>query len=307
MPITDAWPVRPMEPVLREDAFDDADTLFQVKWDGVRLLAYAYPAGVRLYNRRMHERTRQYPELIEALSGLPAGTVLDGEAVAPGPDGKPDFPRVLRRDLLLSAGRIARAVDSVRVDYMVFDILWMEGKELCPLPLAERLEILGALRLDSDTLHRVESVPGDGRALFRVVCAEGLEGVVAKKTDSPYLTGRKSDLWQKVKCFREVTALAGGYLADDAGRVKSLLAGVLQEDGLWYIGTAGSGLTRKQIAALGAILPGIRGECPFLNPPSVAGALWVKPLVKMNLQFLEYTGAGVMRAPSVKGFPEGIV
>lgn len=186
------WPVAPMEPVRRAEPFDDQNTLFQVKWDGVRALAYAYPGGgVRLFNRRLRERTAQYPELCAALSGLPAGTVLDGEIIAPDADGKPDFPRVLRRDLVASPAKIKRAADAVPVRYMAFDLLWLDGQTLCPLPLTERFAALDALTLDSALVHRVESVPQAGRALFAAVQAEGLEGVVAKKN------GQHVRHWQK--------------------------------------------------------------------------------------------------------------
>ncbi len=300
------WPVAPMEPVRRAEPFDDQNTLFQVKWDGVRALAYAYPgSGVRLFNRRLRERTAQYPELVEALSGLPAGTVLDGEIIAPDADGKPDFPRVLRRDLVASPAKIKRAADAVPVRYMAFDLLWLDGQTLCPLPLTERFAALDALTLDSKLVHRVESVPQAGRALFAAVQAEGLEGVVAKKMGSTYAVGKKTDAWQKIKCIRRQKAVVGGYLQEDPARIRSLLIGLPREDGsLDYIGLAGSGLTQAQLRALKELLSGIPGPCPFGRVPAVPGARWVQPVLPVEVKFLEYTAGGVMRAPVITGFPE---
>ncbi|MEI6100297.1 MAG: DNA ligase, partial [Eubacteriales bacterium] len=189
MAIEFEWPVIPMEPVARADAFDSEDTLFQVKWDGVRVLAYAFPGGVRLFNRRLHERTQQYPELVDALEGLPPGTVLDGEIVALAKNGKPNFPRVLRRDLVHSLIKIKQAALAVPVHYMVFDVLWYAGRETMSLPLWERLEIMDGLKLFPGNIMKVDCEPKYGTALFEAVRNEGLEGIVAKKTDSIYIIG----------------------------------------------------------------------------------------------------------------------
>lgn len=298
------WPVRPMEPVTGDAAFDSADTLFQVKWDGVRILAYIYPdTSIRLFNRRLAERTAQYPDITRALEGLCGGTVLDGEAIAPGADGKPDFPRVLQRDLALSPGRIGLAAARIPVSYMVFDVLWLCGEAVWPRPLAERQKLLSRLPFRPGRVHRVESVPGAGKALFDAVLAEGLEGVVAKKSGSPYRIGQKTEEWRKIKCLRHANALIGGYLAEGA-RVRSLLVGVPREEGLWYIGAAASGVTQSQWRALGALFAKSAGVCPFLNPPKTDGARWVEPLMGVRVRFLEYTAGGLMRNPAVIGFSE---
>lgn len=300
------WPIVPMEPVSRLDVPDNPDMLYQVKWDGVRSLAYIYPdRHVRLFNRRLNERTAQYPELVEAASHLPCGTVLDGEIVALGADGKPDFPRVLRRDLVRSALKIKQAMPAVPVCYMVFDVLWINGREVIAAPLSERLKMLQELNFKAGLMYRVESVYETGRALFKAVSTEGLEGIVAKKKNSPYLIGQKTDLWQKIKCFRNLTAVVGGYLQDDPARIRSLLVGIPEKDKLRYIGTAASGLTQKQLRQLKEIFSMIPGPCPFINPPA-AGGNWVQPVIRVQVRFLEYTSGGVMRAPSVLGFPEGI-
>jgi len=301
------WPVRPMEPQLHMSPFDDPNTLFQVKWDGVRVLSYRYPDGrIRLFNRRLNERTLQYPELTEALSDIPKGTVLDGEIVALGPDGKPDFHRVLRRDLLQSSVKTRLLLPRIPVSYMAFDILWLNGKALYPLPLCERLKKLEDLPLGGP-IHLVDSVRGAGKALFEAVHAEGLEGIVAKKSDSSYRIGQKTPLWQKIKNSREITGLIGGYLINDSGAVRSLLVGLPEPDGLFYVGAAASGLTQAQLRALTEILPGLAGGCPFTPPPFVAGAKWVEPTLGVRLRFLEYTSQGAMRAPVILSFPGGFI
>lgn len=295
------WPIKPMETTIAEEAFDNEDTLFQFKWDGVRILTYKYEDGhIRLFNRRLNERTAQYPEIIEALDSLASGTVLDGEVVALGADGKPDFPRVLRRDLVRSPSKIKIAAAHVSVAYMVFDVLWLGGEAVHMRPLTQRLELLTSLPLPSGPVHLVESVPAAGKALFEAVKAEGLEGIVAKKASSAYRIGKKTDDWQKIKCLRSLDTVAGGYIAED-GRFKSLLLGVPLEGGLSFVGAAGSGLTQKQRQMLAELFSKSDGACPFVNPPIIKGAHWVQPRVAVNVRFLEYTQDGVMRAPAITG------
>ena len=294
--------MRPMELVTRSDAYDDADTVFQVKWDGVRCLAYAYEDGIRLYNRKLNGRHAQYPEILSALSTLPAGTVLDGEIIAPGPDGKPLLPRLLRRDLACKANTLLTAAVPVR--YMVFDVLWLRGKPMYELELTKRLDALASLSL-TEPILRVDSVAGRGKALFAAVSEEGMEGIVAKKASSRYLIGQRSSQWEKIKCMRERDGLIGGYIPKPDG-MRCVLVGIEEEGGLIYAGKAASGPTHRQWAALLAKLTKLHGPCPFLNPPTEAQAVWVYPKLPVRVRFMEYTQEGVMRAPVLTGLPEGI-
>ena len=299
----DDWPILPMELMICDTPYDSPDTLFQVKWDGVRCLAYAYSDGVRLYNRRLNVRTSQYPELTECLSMLPPGTVLDGEIVALGPDGKPSFPRVLRRDLARSNAKTSVLKTSVPIHYMVFDILWHGGTATYGLPLIERLERLNNIPLLPPAFH-VDSVPGQGKALFEAVRAEGLEGIVAKKAQSVYRIGERSPDWQKIKCLRELDGFIGGYIPKPDG-MKCILVGVQDENGFLYIGKASSGPTQKEWSRLQARLRTLTAPCPFYNPPvSEKDAVWVAPILPIRIRFMEYTKEGVMRAPAIIGLPE---
>lgn len=300
------WPVLPMEPTAVQDAFDSPDFLFQVKWDGVRCLAYRYPDGaLRLFNRRLNERTRQYPDLMAALAFLPPGTVIDGEIIATGADGKPSFPLVLRRDLVKSAAKAGTLAHTLPASYMAFDLLWLEGVSLLDAPLAKRQERLRTLPLPKG-VQAVDSVEGSGRALFAAVGAEGLEGIVAKRRDSPYLVGKKTMLWQKIKHWREITVWAGGYLSDEAGRIRSLLVGTMEEGGLRYVGSVASGVTQRQWRLLQEHCDRLAGPCPFVNPPLSPGARWVKPLLSLRVRFLEYSPNGSLRNPSVVAFTGGL-
>ena len=298
------WPVKPMEPVSSPTVVDSADTLYQIKWDGVRVLSYKYPDGsIRLFNRRLNERTDQYPEICAALKNIPSSTVLDGEVIALDQNGRPNFPRVLRRDLVRSSRKIRAALTGVPVHYIIFDLLWYSGKAVYSLPLTDRLMRLADMKLNEGLLRIIDSVPGAGSALFDAAKTEGLEGIVAKKADSAYVIGKKTHAWQKIKCMRDVTATVGGYLAEGA-RVRSLLVGVPYEDKLQYIGAAASGVTQMQWKKLAQLFVQSQGPCPFLNPPSLPDAIWVLPLLNVHIRFLEYTSGGMMRAPAITGFSE---
>lgn len=296
------WPVEPMEMTKLDAPYDSADAFFQVKWDGVRCLAYVLPEGVRLFNRKRNPRTAQYPELVAALSALPQGTVLDGEIIAIGPDGKPGFPLVLRRDLARSAQKLRTAQATVPVHYMVFDVLWHGGDCLCGQPLAQRLPVLAQLPL-TQPVSLVETVPERGKALFAAVEAEGLEGIVGKRADSLYLPGKRTALWQKIKCRRQLRATIGGYVPKPDG-LRCVLLGIWEGGELRYIGKAGTGLTMARWSALAKQLRAMPGSCPFAAPPGEPGAVWVNPVLAATVRFMEYTQDGVMRAPVLVSLEE---
>lgn len=181
----------PMEPLPRCEPFDDTAYLFQVKWDGVRILAHVGGGQVYLHNRKLNERTRHYPEL-GLLADLVCGeAVLDGEVVALK-DSRPNFPLLLERDLVVP-GSAAALVGAARVQisYMVFDIVYRDGKNLMGLPLWERQLILSETVPKDGTVHLVESFEV-GTALFESVSERGLEGIVAKRRNSIYLPGKKT-------------------------------------------------------------------------------------------------------------------
>jgi len=295
----DIAPVVPMEPVLADEPFDHEDYIFQVKWDGVRILAYSGKDTLKLFNRRQKERTREFPEIIESLAYLPAGTVLDGEAISLGPDGRPSFFLALKRDQTRNAQMIAQLVKAHPVSYMVFDMLYLEGEGLVEKPLSERQRLLGEVVKESAAVHLVDSIAANGRALFEAVSREGMEGIVAKDARSRYLIGQKSPLWKKVKAWREIDAVAGGWLKRE-GQLRSLLVGIPDEKGLRYIGSVSSGLTGEQRSMLRAYFEaGGEHSSPFLNPPDKIGVKWAEPGIEVRVRYLEWSSDGMLRNPAV--------
>lgn len=293
-----------MEPVLYHEAFDSADHLFQVKWDGVRSLAYA-DGGVRLINRHLNERTAQYPEIAGTLGYLPEGTVLDGEMIVLW-EGKPDFYRVMKREMARDGGKIRMLARELPAAYMVFDVIMHRGEMCAGAPLAKRQEMLGNIVRGTERVHLVDSVDGRGRALFAAVAEAGLEGIVAKRKDSPYLIGQKSELWKKIKVWRVMEALVGGW-SEDAGRIRSLALGRRDGEGLGYVGNVGTGFSEAQWKALWDYLraanpPGT--ECPFAHRPASKTLRWAKPALTVTVRYMEMLEDGRLRHPVAVGIKE---
>jgi len=292
-------PITPMEPVKRETPFDSQEHVFQVKWDGVRILAFFNGTDVTLQNRRLHNRTVQYPEL-QALSRLSKHpVVIDGEVIALK-DGKPSFPTVMRRDRVASAGTVSSLINVIPISYMVFDILYYHHQMITNLPWHKRHEILQDLfSKPADPFHLVENFTG-GIALFKEVQRMGLEGVVAKVRDSQYIPGGKSRLWQKIKNRPLLTCLIGGF-TKRGENANSLLLGVFDQDQFLYVGRAGSGLKEDQWVSLTQVLLKIQtSSSPFVNPPKKTGITWVKPVHQVIVEYAEWTEETHLRSPVIK-------
>jgi len=191
--------IKPMLAQTAQGPFDSEDHLFEIKWDGIRCVAFVETGVLRLQSRQGIEMTRQFPEL-SSLRRLPSGTVLDGELVVLK-GGKPCFCEMQRRTHLQSRPLINLVSDSAPVTYMVFDLLYLHGKSVMTVPLAARRESLGGLLcpLFLAGVLVPEGIQGNGREFFRQIVRQGLEGIVAKRLDSPYLPGRRSPAWRKLK------------------------------------------------------------------------------------------------------------
>ena len=295
------YPIKPMEPMRCDAIFDELNTLYQVKWDGVRCLTYQTKDGLRLFNRKLNERTQQFPEIKQDLEALPEGTVLDGEVVVMGDEGRPNFFHSLKRDLVRKTHKIPMLMQSYPVNYMVFDILHHKGESVMDWPLYARLELLRDALDWHGCLNRVDAVEGRGTALFRAVEAEGLEGVVAKWKESPYLAGQKSPLWKKIKAWREVDTLIGGYVIRE-GQLRSLVVGIADGEGLRCVGSVSSGLTEAMHAYLIEFFQKQAEDAPpFINPPKEA-CHWVTPKLGVRVRYLEWSNHGSLRNPSIVDF-----
>ena len=269
--------------------FDDDEWWFEVKWDGYRCLATGGARQARLRSRRGLDLAQRFPEV--AALHLPPGWTLDGEVVVFDPEGRPDFS-------LLQAGSGAGT-------YVVFDVLDSPGGSVVSAPLEERRSLLSDLDLDPRVVV-AEAVAGSGHALFGAVVDKGLEGIVAKRSGSRYLPGRRSPDWRKIAHRRSLRVVVGGWLPGDGGRSTSfgsLLVGLNHGGGLRWVGAVGSGFTDSHLGPItGALRQLERVRPPFEDVTAVPrGARWVEPGIVVTVEYKEWTRDGRLRAPVFKG------
>ncbi|MDX6718399.1 MAG: bifunctional non-ous end joining protein LigD [Solirubrobacteraceae bacterium] len=288
---------------------DDDRWAYEIKWDGVRALAYSEPGRIRFESRNANDVTASYPELRalnRALSSHHA--ILDGEIVAFDEQGRPSFGRLQSRMHVSSESAARRRAKEVPVAYVVFDLLWLDGHPLLELPYAERRARLLELGLEGPAWRTPDHVVGDGAAVLEASVANGLEGVVAKKLDSPYEPGRRSACWLKVKNVRREDVVVGGWVPGAgrrSDRIGALLVGVEEDGRLRYAGRVGTGFTEAELDRLAGVLER-REESPFApseaRPPR--DSVFVAPTRVAEVEFTEWTSDGMLRHPSYKGLRE---
>jgi len=275
--------------------------VYQLKWDGVRILSFVSTNGVILQNKQLRIRTAQYPELQKLNTLLKARqAVLDGEIVVPTEGLRTSFQSVIRRDFASNPGVIKSLAQAIPIHYIIFDILQLDGQNITSTPLEERLSLLRRyVQPDGENVTLIEDFP-DGPALYAATKEMGMEGIVAKEKTSAYLPGQRTSLWQKIKHRLRQTFIVLGYTTRE-GFVNSLVLGSATSEGGFQIkGRAGSGLTSEHIQMLTAELPKLHMAS---RPPGFPkDATPVHPYLLVDIEFMEWTEDGVVRAPSVKGF-----
>lgn len=300
-------PIIPFEPVSVIEIPDNEKWVFQIKWDGVRVLTYFEGNEVKLYNRKLNERTLHYPE-ITAIRDYFHGksVILDGEVIALDEKGKPSFHEVMRRDGLRRMERVMLVKDEVPIYYMIFDILFYNGKWIHDKPLSERLDILQNCIIPTTHIQLVPS-EYDGNSLWSVVENHGLEGIVCKKLTSPYIIDGKNDSWRKVKNYQDVIAVIAG-VTFRSGIVNSVLLGLFDVHGkLWYIGHCGTGkLTQNDWKYLTDRIEPLKiEEKPFINEPErMQGVQWLTPEITVKVNYIEWPEGKTLRQPSLQSFTD---
>jgi len=286
--------------------------LFELKYDGVRVLAEKRGERVRLFARTGGERTAQYAEIAAALRHLPVSeAILDGELVALDALGRSSFERIQRRFTPSDAAAVAEARREIPVVLYAFDLLAVAGRDLRGLPLLRRKELLARLVPRLGFVRFADHVEEDGLALHEAARAHGLEGVVAKRADSRYAVGERTKHWLKLKVARSATLAVAGAVPGKGSRRRLgslVLAGL--RDGEWhYAGNVGSGLDERSLARLEAELaaralprPAFRGG-PARWP---AGSRFARPELACEVRYTEVTSAGVLRHPVFAGLRDDV-
>jgi len=295
----------PFPPMLAETAepFDDPAWYFEPKWDGIRALAFVRGGKARqvqLLNRSLRPVQDRYPELREALRRLPP-CVLDGEVIVPDEEGRPDFARLQQRMHLVDAEQVRRAAREMPARYVGLDVLYWDGRDLRSRPFEERRRVLETVPLHPPLL-RGEAVRGEGKALFAAACAHGLEGVVAKRADTPYLPGVRSHRWLKVKAKQTEEAVVVGFTRGRGYRAASFGALVLAQwdpqGRLVHVGQVGGGFREEEVHRLRRLLePLVVRDCPLSSEEVPRGVTWVKPQVVVEVRHAGRTPEGKLRFP----------
>ena len=302
--------IHPMLAVLREDVpTDDANFAYEFKWDGVRAVVYVDGGRARVLSRNDRDVSSSYPEM--RLLGDSLGSrrvVLDGEIVALDESGRPSFEALQARMHVTNPAQVRRLTQQVPITYLVFDVLYLDGRSLLDEPYVERRRILESLQLAGPSWQTPPHFEGGGRDVWAASKQQGLEGVIAKRLDSRYYPGKRSDLWLKVKNLRTQEVVIGGWKAGEGrrkGAIGSLLIGVPGADGLDYVGHVGTGFTDVMLRELEELIaPLVRDESPFAEPVPrmhAKDARWVNPELVGEVAFGEWTKAGILRHPRWRG------
>jgi bifunctional non-homologous end joining protein LigD len=289
---------------------DDERWAFEVKYDGVRALAFVSAGEVRLQSRTRRDITPRYPELSGLGPALSRSAVLDGEVVAFDESGQPSFHRLQDRMHLADPHEVARRARAIPVAYLIFDVLHLDGRSTLTLSYWERRELLGTLGLEDGCWRTASFHIGDGPRLLEACRSQGLEGLVTKRLDSPYEPGRRPGSWLKLKNTRRQEFVVGGWLEGQGGRqgrLGALLVGCHEDGQLRYAGRVGSGLSDRDLGRLGRRLADLASpECPFQPPASLPPAVsreacFVRPEMVVEVAFSSFPADGVMRHPVYVG------
>ncbi|HZX95190.1 MAG TPA: DNA ligase D, partial [Myxococcales bacterium] len=298
--------VQPMLAETRDEPFDDAAWLFELKYDGFRAIVSREATRPRIFYRRGADATGVFPDLARALMALPAPRfVADGEIAVLDETGRPVFQRLQKRALLTAPRDVERAAVELPATLFLFDLLAFEDFDLRPLPLLERKKLLRRLLPATGPLRAVDHVERHGRALFASVRELGLEGVVAKRADSPYRGGRFRD-WQKIRVERTGDFAVVGFTKAEGSRTGfgSVHVAVRKPDGFVYVGKVGGGFSEKELVAARAELETLRvPKPPCAGPiPGGRGHTWVEPKLVVEVRYREITEDGLLRQPTFLRF-----
>jgi bifunctional non-homologous end joining protein LigD len=296
---------------------DDENWAYEIKWDGVRAILYCQGGRVRLTSRNLRDVTSQYLELREL--GRVLGSrevVLDGEIVAFDEEDRPNFGLLQHRMHVGSESTVRRLMKTLPVVYMVFDVLYLEGRSTMDVPYEERRKLLEELGLTGPHWQTPAHHLGDGTAMVEASREQGLEGIIAKRLDSRYEPGRRSGAWLKVKNRPSQEVVVGGWLPGQGrreDRIGSLAVGYYDvtraeaerqgvEQRLHYAGNVGTGFKEDDLVRLAALLGPLRRDTSAFEgrqPPK--GTIFVEPQLVVEVEFAHWTRTRTLRAPAYKG------
>jgi bifunctional non-homologous end joining protein LigD len=281
----------------------------EIKWDGVRAIAYCRPGRLALETRNLRDVTAQYPEVRRLSRQLGArDAVLDGELVAFDDEGRPSFSRLQQRIHQTAEAVVRRRMKTHPVTYVIFDLLYLDGVDLMAEPYRRRRELLEDLELAGPNWQTPAYSTGHAEELLAASGERGLEGLVMKRLESAYSPGKRTGEWLKVKNVGRQEFVIGGWQPGEGRRraqVGSLLIGYYEDGKLRYAGKVGTGFSDRDLAELAKRLKPLRREKnPFAAGRGPRAATYVEPSLVAEIEFRELTGDGLVRHGSFKGLRE---
>ncbi|MBY3465746.1 ATP-dependent DNA ligase [Rhizobium laguerreae] len=273
---------------------------FEVKWDGYRLALHIEPSGVRILTRGGHDWTERFPAIAAEARRLPVATaILDGEAVVFDERGRSDFGR-LQQSL---GGRGGKRTSREAV-LMAFDLLYFDGRDIRQTELTSRRHLLEGLvpAAGEKAIRLSEEIEADGETLLRIACEHDLEGIIAKRRDSPYRSGRLGD-WLKIKCTQSDGFAIMGYEKSTAsfGGIGRLLLAARKGDELVYVGGVGTGFNERSAAELREQMDKLIISKPAVDTGRKRNAVFVRPELVAEIEYRAWTHDGKLRHGSYKG------
>ena len=272
-------------------SFSDKDWLYEIKWDGYRAIAELNNGEVKLYSRNGNSFVAAYPQIFEALQKLSINAVLDGEIVVINEEGKPDFQKLQHY----------AEHPNYPIVYYVFDLLRLKNKDLYDVPLIDRKTRLQKLIGENDVIKYSDHVVEQGDSLFEAAKQKDLEGIMAKKADSLYYPGKRTNEWLKIKHHKSEEAIIVGFTAPRGKRkyFGALVLGIKKDGKLLYAGHTGSGFNEQSLKELyDKLVPIVQTDSPFSEKVKTnMPVTWVAPQYVCELKFTEWTRDGKMRHP----------
>jgi bifunctional non-homologous end joining protein LigD len=298
--------IHPMLAEAVDEPFDSAEWLFEIKWDGYRAVAFIADGKLRLVSRNQNQLTERFPELKDLPKFIHAkSAILDGEVVALDQQGRASFSLMQQRTGFRPGGRrIANKAD-VPVLYYAFDLLYLDGYDLRRVPLKERKNKLASLLVTGDSVRYSDHYEKQGKALFEMARAKGLEGILAKRCDSIYQERRTRE-WLKIKIRHRLECVIGGYTEPEGSRAHfgSIVLGLYDGQGrLIHVGQAGSGFDQKSLDEIWKLLQKREAKKnPFYGEvEALRKVYWVKPELVAEIEYAEWTdGASTGSGPKLR-------
>jgi len=289
--------VKPMLASATKKIFNDPNWIYELKWDGYRLIAHVNNGEVTIHSRNGISYNSKFPNLVEDLENIPHEAILDGEVVVIDKNGIPDFQK-LQNYSPQTKGTLK---------FYVFDMLYLNGHSMLDLKLLERKSLIPDVLEDTNIAVYCDHIEGMGTAFYQKAIDAGMEGVMAKKADSTYAPGYRTEKWLKVKANESLETIICGYTDSEGALFSSLILGVIKDTELKYIGNCGTGFSNKTQQELLSKMKELESSVnPFNKKPNLKGrkANWIKPELVCEVTFSEWTSAGRMRHPVYKGLRE---